>query len=71
MTAQVTEKVQCSHSEEGQLLRVELHSPKGNVIDLDVIHALSAIWNDAKKNPRLKALMPVSYTHLDVYKRQA
>ena len=57
MTAQVTEKVQCSHSEEGQLLRVELHSPKGNVIDLDVIHALSAIWKDAKKNPRLKALM--------------
>ena len=57
MTVPVTQKVRCSQSEEGQLLRVELHSPKGNVIDLEVIHTLSAIWEDAKKNPRLKALM--------------
>ena len=57
MTAQVTEKVRCSHSEEGQLLRVELHSPKGNVIDLDVIHALLQVWEEAKKSPRLKALI--------------
>ena len=56
MTVQVTEKVRWSHSEAGQLLRVELHAPKGNVIDLEVIHALSAVWEDAKKNPRLKAL---------------
>ena len=57
MAAQVSEKVRYSHAEAGRLLRVELHSPKGNVIDLEVIQALSAIWEAAQQQPQLKALM--------------
>ena len=57
MAAQVSEKVRYSYAEAGRLLRVELHSPKGNVIDLEVIQALSAIWEAAQQQPQLKALM--------------
>ena len=34
--------------------------------------ALHKIWEDSSSSGRiLRALQPVSYTHLDVYKRQA
>jgi len=57
MSESALHRVQHSVSENGQLLHIELCSGKGNVIDLEMITALSAVFAEAEKSPRLKAIV--------------